>query len=98
MMAPLRNSFFGFALALMTACYTIPASAQATIGGTRSTTHITASTKNLDPADWEPILLESAAANDVPKPQSVDSRRCPTRTCATPRGPAIDHAASVGHG
>jgi hypothetical protein len=72
MMAPLRNSFFGFALALMTACYP-PAAAQATIRGTRSTTHITASTKNLDPADWEPILLESATSNDVPSPHPVDS-------------------------
>jgi hypothetical protein len=30
--------------------------------------------RNLDPADWEPILLESATANDVPPPQPIDSR------------------------
>jgi hypothetical protein len=73
MMAPLRNSFFGLALALVTASCAVPAAAQAARGGTDSTTHITASTKNLDPADWEPILLESAAANDVPSPHPVDS-------------------------
>lgn len=71
-MAPPRNSFFGLALALMTACYAIPVAAQAS-GGTHSTTQLATSTKNLDPADWEPILLESAAANDVPSPQPVDS-------------------------
>ena len=57
MMASSLNCFFGVALALMTACYTIPVAAQATGGGTHSTTQITASAKNLDPADWEPILL-----------------------------------------
>jgi len=74
MMAPSRNSLFGFALALATACYANPAAAQATIGGTHSTAQMTASAKNLDPADWEPILLESATANDVPSPLPVDSR------------------------
>jgi PAP2 superfamily len=73
MMAPSRNSFFGLALALLTASYTIGAAAQASSGGTHSA-QITASAKNLDPADWEPILLESAGANDVPSPQPVDSR------------------------
>ncbi|MGA8215282.1 MAG: phosphatase PAP2 family protein [Candidatus Sulfotelmatobacter sp.] len=73
-MAPSRNSFFGFALALVTACYGIPAPVQAASEGTHSTGQITASAKNLDPADWEPILLESATANDVPPPQPVDSR------------------------
>ena len=61
MMAPPRNSFFGLALALMTACYTIRAAAQAASGGTHPATQITASARNLDPADWEPILLESAS-------------------------------------
>src|SRR5580700_2072683 len=74
MTAPSRNSFFGLALALVTACYAIAAAAQATSGGIHSTTQITPSAKNLDPADWEPILLESATANDVPSPQPVDSR------------------------
>jgi hypothetical protein len=74
MMAPSRNSFFGFALALVTACYAIAAAAQATSGGNHSKAQMTASAKNLDPADWEPILLESATANDVPPPQPVDSR------------------------
>jgi hypothetical protein len=74
MTAPSRNSFFGLALALVTACYAIAAAAQATSGGIHSTTQITTSAKNLDPADWEPILLESATANDVPSPQPVDSR------------------------
>jgi hypothetical protein len=73
MMAPSRNSFFGFALALVTGCYAIPTTAQATSGGNHSTAQMTASAKNLDPADWEPILLESATANDVPSPQPVDS-------------------------
>ncbi len=73
-MAPSRNSFFVLALALMTACYAISAAAQATSEGTHSTTQITASAKNLDPADWEPILLESATANDVPSPKPVDSK------------------------
>jgi hypothetical protein len=73
MMAPLRNSFFGLALALVTACYATPA-AQTTSGGTHSTAQITASAKSLDPADWEPILLESATTNDVPSPQPLDSR------------------------
>jgi hypothetical protein len=66
MMAPSRNPFIGLALALMTVCYAIPAPAQATSGG--------ASAKNLDPADWETILLESATANDVPPPEPVDSK------------------------
>jgi hypothetical protein len=66
MMAPSRNPFIGLALALMTVCYAIPAPAQATSGG--------ASAKNLDSADWEPILLESATANDVPPPEPVDSK------------------------
>src|SRR5579862_4222585 len=70
MTAPSRKFAFGLALALMTACYTIRAAAQASSGGT----HSTASAKHLDPADWEPILLESATANDVPSPQPVDSR------------------------
>jgi hypothetical protein len=74
MMAPSRNSFFGFALALVTACYAIAAAAQATSGGNHSTAQTIGSAKNLDPADWEPILLESATANDVPSPQPVDSR------------------------
>jgi hypothetical protein len=74
MMAPSRNSFFGLALALVTGCYAIAAAAQATSGGNHSTAQMTASAKNLDPADWEPILLESATANDVPSPQPVDSR------------------------
>jgi hypothetical protein len=74
MMAPLRSSFFGLALALMTACCAVPATAQASSGGTHSTTQITGSAKPLDPADWEPILLESATANDVPSPKPVDSR------------------------
>src|SRR5580658_10803393 len=74
MMAPSWNSFFGFALALVTGCYAIPAAAQATSGGTHPTSQITASAKNLDPADWEPILLKSASANGVPSPQPVDSR------------------------
>ena len=64
MMAPSRNPFIGLALALMTVCYAIPAPAQATSGG--------ASAKNLDPADWEPILLESATATDVPPPEPVE--------------------------
>ncbi|MGA9543768.1 MAG: phosphatase PAP2 family protein [Candidatus Sulfotelmatobacter sp.] len=74
MMVPLRNFFFGLALALVMACYAIPAAAQATSGGNHSTAQMTASAKNLDPADWEPVLLESASANDVPSPQPVDSR------------------------
>ena len=74
MMAPSRNSFFGIALALMTASCTIGAAAQATARGTHSATQITETAKNLDPADWEPILLESASANDVPSPQPVDSK------------------------
>ena len=73
MMALPRNYFFGLALALMTACYAIPVAAQAS-GGTQSTTEIAASTKKLDPAEWEPILLESAAANDVRSPEPVESR------------------------
>ena len=68
-----RNFSFGFALALMTAFYALPAVAQATSGGTHSATQIIASAKNLDPADWEPILLESAAAVAVPSPQPINS-------------------------
>ena len=74
MMVPGRNFSFGLALALMAACYTVKAAAQAASGSTHSTTRITETVKNLDPADWEPILLESAGANDVPSPQPVDSR------------------------
>lgn len=74
MMASSLNCFFGVALALMTACYAVPVGAQATSEGTHSTTQIATSAKKLDPADWEPILLESASANEVPSPQPVDSR------------------------
>jgi hypothetical protein len=74
MMAPSRNSFLGLALALMMAGCAIPAATQSTSGGHHSTIQITVPAKNIDPADWEPILLESAVANNVPSPQPVDSR------------------------
>ena len=32
------------------------------------------SARNLDPGDWQPILLDSASTIDVPRPKAVDSR------------------------
>ena len=70
-----RNFSFGLALALMMACHPIPVASQATVGSTNSSSRITPSARNLDPADWEPILLESATANDVPAPQPIEDRK-----------------------
>jgi hypothetical protein len=73
MIAQSRNFLLGLALALTMARYPIEATSQATVGSVSSQLRIRSET-NLDPADWEPILLETAAANDVPSPQSLDSR------------------------
>ena len=69
-----RNFSFGLALALMMACHVIPVASQAIVGSTYSRPRIAPSGTNSDPADWEPILLASATANDVPSPQPIDSR------------------------
>ena len=69
-----RNFSFGLSLVLMTACCAIPAASQTSVGSVRSATQSSASASKVDPADWEPILLESAAAMEVPSPQPVDSK------------------------
>ena len=71
-----RSQIFssGLALALMMACHAIPVASQATVGSSYSAPRSTASVRNIDPADWEPILLESATANDVPSPEPIDAR------------------------
>lgn len=73
MTAVQRNLFIGFVVTLIAASNGIPATSQTTAGA-QIETRTSASAKILDPADWEPILLDSAAATDVPSPQSVDSR------------------------
>jgi PAP2 superfamily len=72
MIAQSQNFYLGLALVLMMACYPIEAASQATVVSKHSQSRI-AGGENLDPADWEPILLDSPVANDVPSPQPVDS-------------------------
>jgi hypothetical protein len=74
MIAPRRNFSFGAALALIITivCQTITVVSQTVSGSTPSQSRIARKGK-LDPADWEPILLDSASVNDVPAPQPVDS-------------------------
>jgi hypothetical protein len=67
-----RNFSIFLLLAMITAGCAAPAAAQSNAG-----THPTMpelSAKNLDPADWEPILLESASTIEAPAPSSIDSR------------------------
>ncbi len=59
--------------ALMISC-AISATAQAMPANAHSSMGGAASAKNLDPADWEPILLESAATIEVASPKPVESR------------------------
>ena len=74
MIALLRAFSFRLSLVLMAACYAIPVVSQDITPGSHTANQTAASARNLDPADWEPILLESAAAIEVPSPQPVNSR------------------------
>jgi hypothetical protein len=70
-----RSNFsFGLALALivMLACQSIRVMSQPTARAVHAEPRITQG-ENLDPADWEPILLSSATANDVSSPQPFES-------------------------
>jgi hypothetical protein len=75
MIARRGNFSFGLALSLVVVmvCQSITAVSQTTVGSVRCQPRI-AKGKISDPADWEPILLDSVSANDVPSPQPVDSR------------------------
>ena len=74
MIANSRNVFFGLALALTVASHPIRVASQATVEGTYSARRNSPAESKLDPADWEPILLESPMVDHVPSPQPVDSR------------------------
>jgi hypothetical protein len=68
------NLFFGLALALVMVGCGSPSAAQTMAEGPHSGTQMAGSAKNVDPADWEPILLENAAAIEVAPPRPVESR------------------------
>ena len=73
MMVRNRNFSLGLVLAFVMVGNVVPLASQATVGSTPSGRETGPSARDLDPADWEPILLASAAATDVPSPRAIDS-------------------------
>ncbi len=68
-----RNFSVQFALTAFATCFGVQIAAQTRNAVPQPATQMEKSANHLDPADWEPILLESASSIGVPSPQPVNS-------------------------